>query len=248
MPRHPFSSIFIRHTTTYEHQTSTRITHYTSQPGFASAIVVTSDGKLLIYPVHFNKPTLCELSVKTMSQNSSETAEENHHFQELLLAPPWRKLSRPSPPSAPTSKCRSCLESFTMYELRALSTCGHCYCKDCVHWLVDNSLKGMVHFPARCCGMPIKLGPDVADFLPAETIERYETRMLEFCQRNKRYCARASCSAFLRNSDIQGEIGTCRVCKERTCIQCKHKAHEGECKTDDDETQLLEFAKKARWQ
>lgn len=142
-------------------------------------------------------------------------------------------------------ECTGCMEYFPPDE-GLITDCNHNYCQKCVYYLLTNAMKDIAYFPPRCCKEPIP--PEKFSYgLPPGLDKTYRERLEIFYAKDKTYCSRDSCTLPIYSHRFKGEIGTCSICQEKTCVECKRNAREGECKIDDDK-EFLDFVKTQGWQ
>lgn len=141
------------------------------------------------------------------------------------------------------SACREEKHSFDI--LHAL--CGHEYCRDCIASFFNLSTFHESVFPPRCCQQEISV--DLAtEMLSPELRTRFLKTAEKFHTPNRIFCFSSSCSELIPRSQIAGDIGTCHVCSERTCIMCKSAAHNGDCPQDPTLQQVIKTGDSLNWQ
>ncbi|KAG7286790.1 hypothetical protein NEMBOFW57_009106 [Staphylotrichum longicolle] len=113
--------------------------------------------------------------------------------------------------------------------------------------LFQASLSDESLFPPRCCGQPIPLDSCRAH-LPAKLAGEFLAKKTEMETPNRTYCHQATCSAFISQQFIDGEVGTCVRCSKTTCVLCKRASHEGDCPHDPAAQELLRVAAENGWQ
>lgn len=102
-------------------------------------------------------------------------------------------------------------------------------------------------FLPRCCGQPI-MTSIARIFLKSDLIKDYEKKKIEFETPNRTYRYYSWCSAFIATSNIEDEVASCSDCGRTTCINCKERAHTGDCPNDPSLHLLLETARENGWQ
>lgn len=125
--------------------------------------------------------------------------------------------------------------------------CGHEYCRDCITSLSNLSTIDESVFPPRCCQHEISV--DLArEMLSPELLTRFLKTAEGFRTPNRIYCFNSACSELISWSQIAGDIGTCRMCSERTCTVCKSAAHNGDCPQGPTLQQVIETGDSLNWQ
>ncbi|PWY70394.1 hypothetical protein BO94DRAFT_423230, partial [Aspergillus sclerotioniger CBS 115572] len=143
------------------------------------------------------------------------------------------------------SECVACTELRPMSDM-FVAPCSHQYCRKCIHKLVEDSLIDESLFPPRCCRMPIVLS-SVQAFLGQELAKRYEEKKMEREDPYRTYCPNAACATYLMPFQVQGYIGTCKICRQQTCTLCKRQVHAG-AQCIDEYHEVLDLAKEQGWQ
>jgi hypothetical protein len=142
------------------------------------------------------------------------------------------------------STCSCCLEENG--ELVTLK-CGHMYCGHCLGSLVDKSMADEARFPPRCCKQAIDVY-SVADVLGRDRVEQFERKKVEYSTKDRTYCSRLTCSAFVATSGRATDTVKCGRCGRVTCRTCKKVEHGGDCVQDEGVRQVLEVAGREQWQ
>ncbi|KAK8186656.1 hypothetical protein BC567DRAFT_154388, partial [Phyllosticta citribraziliensis] len=144
-------------------------------------------------------------------------------------------------------QCAACLEDKKYFEC-ASTPCGHYYCADCIEHLFLDAVKDETLYPPRCCRTEIPLD-SVRKFLSLRTERDFIRKAPEWETKNRTYCARPTCSAWIRPYLIRNDIADCPSCRSRTCTICKAGAHgDRDCPQDKETQQLLEMAQDNQWQ
>lgn len=170
---------------------------------------------------------------------------------EQPMAPPAPAPARPQtnyPPIFPpiqTVKCLACTEDCHPGEV-IKAPCKHIYCGDCLESLFRAAMKDETLYPPRCCKKPIPMA-DAIEVLPRGLVSEFNNRREEFETKDKTYCHRPQCSAFIRPYTINGNLARCSRCRETTCADCKNKWHFGDCPKDEGVEQLMATAQENRW-
>ncbi|KAL6817111.1 hypothetical protein J3E69DRAFT_374967 [Trichoderma sp. SZMC 28015] len=163
--------------------------------------------------------------------------------------PSSRQTTRAGNSSSASTKgrCLACMEDVPLSET-VQCPCSHEYCRACIAKLFKAAMSDESLFPPRCCGQSIPLGMNQI-FLPAELVREYREKELEYRTPNRTYCHRPSCSAFIPQQSIQGDIAVCTKCRKKTCTFCKGKSHKkGHCPEDAATSDLLRIASENGWQ
>ncbi|KUJ11856.1 uncharacterized protein LY89DRAFT_653328 [Mollisia scopiformis] len=144
-------------------------------------------------------------------------------------------------------QCTACQDTFIFCELGRAS-CGHEYCRGCLHELFSASITDDSLFPPRCCRQPITCGGGMRLFLTTDLVRQYEAKKVEFETADRTYCSNTTCSIFIRIEHIAKEKAYCPECSTLTCVICKSGSHLGDCPEDTALQQVLETAQENGWQ
>lgn len=151
---------------------------------------------------------------------------------------------------APLKVCVSCGDAHSVFDT-ALCPCKHEYCQECLNNLFQTSLKDESLFPPSCCGqqIPVEKLEISEGSIPLGLMERFTAKKLEMDTPDRTYCHKPTCSMFIYAWYIDGDVGTCVGCDEKTCAKCKGAAHDGDCGEVDEATQeVLRLATENGWQ
>ena len=143
-------------------------------------------------------------------------------------------------------ECISCSDKRPQLDI-SRCPCSHNYCRDCLQSLFHACLSDESLFPPRCCGKPIPLDSCRAH-LSSTLAGEFLAKKVEFETPNRTYCHQPACSAFIPPQFIDGEVGTCVRCKNKTCAVCKGSSHQGDCPHDPAAQALLAVAQENGWQ
>ncbi|KAK7559004.1 hypothetical protein IWX48DRAFT_670636 [Phyllosticta citricarpa] len=192
----------------------------------------------------------------TAQWSDSDLELENIHSNGTSLQSKAGGSSRHGAPTAITREskepslyrqCAACLEEKRYYEC-ARAPCDHNYCADCIDHLFLDAVKDESLYPPRCCRTEIPLS-SVRNFLSLRTESDFMKKAPEWEAKDRTYCARPVCSAWIPRHRIQSDIGDCPSCRAKTCTICKAGAHDdGDCLEDEATQQLLELAQENKWQ
>lgn len=161
-----------------------------------------------------------------------------------------------APEEPAEGECIICADDLPTSELIRPEGCPeteppHYYCKGCMKMAFEGALRDEAMFPVRCCPAagPFNLA-QVRHQFDQDFRRRFALREAEMKSRDRIYCHRQTCSAFIRPEDIQGDMATCRACRSDTCVRCKKQHLPGEeCpEVDKDTKDTLELGKAERWQ
>jgi hypothetical protein len=123
--------------------------------------------------------------------------------------------------------------------------CGHRWCKGCLETTFSLSLRDETTYPPRCCWYNIPL-KEVQKHLPKSLSREFQSRQLEMKTKNKTYCHKPNCSAFIAPHSIHNGEAICQKCNARTCANCRGKSHFGPCSAGEDAA-FMEFASSKNW-
>ncbi|KAH7118407.1 hypothetical protein EDB81DRAFT_667810 [Dactylonectria macrodidyma] len=125
--------------------------------------------------------------------------------------------------------------------------CSHDYRHSCLVDLVKAAIRDESLFPPPCCGKPVPVDAN-SSLLPHQILKDFVAKKLEYGTKDRTYCHRPACSAFIPPDAIANAVATCVECKHKTCVTCKTVAHGGDCPKDAATQQLLRVAKDEGWQ
>ncbi|KAL2177459.1 uncharacterized protein P884DRAFT_200668 [Thermothelomyces heterothallicus CBS 202.75] len=161
-----------------------------------------------------------------------------------------RAASRPVPRTRggeqPKIECIGCGDKRYRSDV-SRCPCSHEYCRECLASLFTASLSDESLFPPRCCGQPIPLDSCRA-YLPTNLAGEFLVKKAEMETPNRTYCHQPTCSVFIPQQFIDGEVATCPRCQQTTCVTCKGQSHEGDCPYDVASQELLRVAAENGWQ
>ncbi|KAF1843097.1 uncharacterized protein K460DRAFT_240523, partial [Cucurbitaria berberidis CBS 394.84] len=123
----------------------------------------------------------------------------------------------------------------------------HTYCRPCLVDLFTSAIVNTTLFPPRCCKTPIPLDICRA-ILPEKLIKDFDSKVEELATPNPTYCSSSDCSKFIHPNNIKADIASCVYCKEKTCVRCKLKGHQGLCPSDPHVQLLMDVARRGKWQ
>ena len=144
-------------------------------------------------------------------------------------------------------QCTACQDdSFDFDTLTA--PCGHPYCRVCIAELFERSTVDESLFPPRCCRQAIPI-EDIETLVEPALVAKFTDKSIELGTKDRTYCHRPGCSAFIFPDYVHGETGTCSSCWYRTCTICKGAEHIGaDCPNDPLLHQVLDAAEEHGWQ
>ena len=151
-----------------------------------------------------------------------------------------------APLSAPEdmAECLACSTKYPKSKLIKLP-CEDKYCQVCLLRLFKAAMKDETMYPPRCCRKTIRI--ELAQkHLPQALIRQFKAKGLEMETRNRTYCSRSACSAFIKPQSIHNGQAICQRCRAVTCSKCKTAWHFGPCKEEDD-TGFFDFVRSTDW-
>lgn len=154
------------------------------------------------------------------------------------------------PPSEPAPSCRICYDETNPSNLLKLPCyrSQNCYyCSPCLTKLFELALKDEAHYPPKCHRRQISLNT-ARRYLPKSLIRQYQIKSLELSTKNKVYCSKVSCNAFVAPHSIHNGLAHCQECHTRTCVQCKEGEHFGPCDEGAGILVLQRLAESQKWQ
>ncbi|KAK4996026.1 hypothetical protein LTR66_004278 [Elasticomyces elasticus] len=194
--------------------------------------------------------TLAKLAAKYVSDASTPDAVSHRHPKVGAdhTIPESSRWAATRTTEAPTGfrRCVACTEDKKFYDL-ARAPCQHEYCRNCLASLFESAMTDESLYPPRCCRQVIPVNR-VRVFLSSELTRRFEKKSIELDSKDRTYCFAPSCSTFISNDNIKGDIATCLECSRTTCVTCKAAAHTGDCPNDAALQQLLATAENQEWQ
>lgn len=114
--------------------------------------------------------------------------------------------------------CTICRDPIVETEIKA--PCGHFFDRDCLQDLFRRATTDESLFPPQCCvtEIPVDL---VRQYFDYPVISAFETKAIEFNTKDRVYCCRPTCSAFLGAVTSERADMTCPSCNAVTCGSCK---------------------------
>ncbi|KAI7365836.1 hypothetical protein KC354_g4596 [Hortaea werneckii] len=125
--------------------------------------------------------------------------------------------------------------------------CGHWYCDECLQTLFRATITDESLFPPGCCKQPFEFIA-IRPHLPEELAAQFEAKKEELGNKNRIYCTRPTCSAFIGTDHRNKRVAVCPDCKSETCMACKGPMHEDECPVDEALESVLKLAGDEDWQ
>ena len=148
---------------------------------------------------------------------------------------------------AASSELRACVACCDNFPPTWVSTlrCKCFYCGLCIEKLFEASLREETRFPPACHQVPITL-KIARSRLTQATLRAYEARFRELSTRNKVYCHRPRCSAFIATHSVHNGAAHCQRCHSVTCFSCRNAWHYGQC-TPEKDAGLFELMRTCNW-
>ncbi|KAK4148969.1 hypothetical protein C8A00DRAFT_47328 [Chaetomidium leptoderma] len=163
------------------------------------------------------------------------------------------RRKRPSP-NVPMP-CICCREEFTT-DNDSLHTlpCGHCYCRDCLAIMVEQSMRDESKMPPRCCTQPIP-SAIIKLVLPREKQQLFLKAVVQYSTpwEARIFCPNTSCGEFIPPADRADPKhpfeALCKTCRTRVCVMCKRNAHRlgQDCPEDHDSDAVLKMGESSGW-
>ena len=138
--------------------------------------------------------------------------------------------------------CASRLVRNDLVELR----CGDLWCRSCLERVFECAMKDETVYPPRCCVSTISL-KSVRHHIPKRLFREYQAKQLELSTRDKTYCHKLRCSAFIAPHSIHNGQAICQKCRSKTCAKCRQEWHFGPCPEFGDVHDFMKFAESRRW-
>ncbi|KAL2198577.1 hypothetical protein P885DRAFT_32989 [Corynascus similis CBS 632.67] len=163
------------------------------------------------------------------------------------------KRRRPSP--GQPMPCICCREDFPI-DNTCLHTlpCGHCYCRDCLAIMVEQSIIDESRMPPRCCTQPIP-SAIIRMVLPREKQQLFLKAVVQYSTpwEARIFCPNTSCGEFIPPTDKPDFKhpfeALCKTCQTRVCTMCKRNAHQlgHDCPEDKESDAVLRMGEKSGW-
>ncbi|KAK5703595.1 hypothetical protein LTR17_021964 [Elasticomyces elasticus] len=144
-----------------------------------------------------------------------------------------------------THSCDICCEPSKLKDLLG-APCGCSLCSNCLYTIFRLATRDETLYPPSCCHRPLPIHKSFRH-LPKATVHEFKLRWPELATKDKKYCHKSTCSAFIAPQHIHNFEGYCQKCRSKTCVKCSSAAHFGPC-TFEGDADLLETAKEERWQ
>ncbi|KAK4145742.1 uncharacterized protein C8A04DRAFT_10430 [Dichotomopilus funicola] len=178
------------------------------------------------------------------------------------------KLRRKKPSPDSPMPCICCREEFTQGNgtLHTLP-CGHCYCRDCLAIMVDQSITDESKMPPRCCAQPFP-SAIIKLVLPREKHQLFLKTVVQYSTpwEARVFCPNPTCGEFIppidkspttdKTGDSQHHHAPpnpfeafCRHCQTRACLMCKRFAHQPgqDCPEDRESDAVLKMGERSGW-
>lgn len=133
-----------------------------------------------------------------------------------------------------------------------VAPCGHKYCSRCLRKMAKMALQDTAMFPLRCCSQEIPSN-QVSSVMSAQARRLYICRVAEHSlpPAERWYCPHTTCGRWISPRHIKqnSQAQKCPHCRARICSSCRDLAHgHRDCVKDPDLGQVLEVARRHRWQ
>lgn len=129
--------------------------------------------------------------------------------------PPHTSLERPE-------SCVICRDEITGPVI--LAPCGDAYDVECLVDLFRSATVDESLFPPACCRQPFDV-TKIRPYLSKDLLILFEKKAIEFRTKDRVYCHRLTCSAFLGPATATASRLNCLQCFSVTCGHCKKEAH-----------------------
>ncbi len=165
-----------------------------------------------------------------------------------------------------TRPCICCREDYTT-DTSTLHTlpCGHCYCRDCLSTMVEQSITDESKMPPRCCTQPIP-SAIIKLVLPREKQQLFLKSVLQYSTpwESRLFCPNTTCGEFIpppasktipnkshakQTSSTNPFETLCPACYTLICTMCKRPAHPPgqDCPSDPAADAVLRLGERAGW-
>ena len=135
--------------------------------------------------------------------------------------------------------CLACAKKFDSKHLAKLP-CGYAYCNGCLEYVFRRAMRDETAYPPRCCYHTISL-KTVRRHLPNTLVRDFREKQLELATKDKIYCHKPTCSAFIAPHSIHNGQAICQRCGAGTCSKCRAEWHFGPC-TGGVDKEFVDFA------
>lgn len=126
--------------------------------------------------------------------------------------------------------------------------CGHAYDKECLESLFRKATTDESLFPPRCCVTEIPLNI-VRQHFDRSVVSAFESKSVEFSTKDRVYCYRSICSAFLGSATSTSTAMKCHSCASVTCGSCKEELRiPGHICIPRIEQEVAHLAQEQQWQ
>ncbi|KAI9674881.1 MAG: hypothetical protein M1829_003621 [Trizodia sp. TS-e1964] len=141
--------------------------------------------------------------------------------------------------------CTAC-NTLVLYRDAIHAPCSHDYCQPCARSLFENAVPLEANFPPRCCWYPIPITV-LEGFFDADFMALLKSKEYEYRSTRRTYCAKPTCSAFIRPDTYSGSAAKCPECNAVTCAECNKPFHDGKCLKDKEFKKFIRFTRRRGW-
>ncbi|KAI0082223.1 hypothetical protein K474DRAFT_846399 [Panus rudis PR-1116 ss-1] len=125
--------------------------------------------------------------------------------------------------------------------------CRHAYDVKCLEAMFRQAANDEESFPPRCCNQEMSVD-DFGSFLDADLLDTFLRKAVEYRTKDRVYCSRKQCSAFIGAATALPTSVRCRVCRSQTCGACKGEAHGENEECHGSDATIFDLAKTQGWQ
>ncbi|TBU35055.1 hypothetical protein BD311DRAFT_201275 [Dichomitus squalens] len=192
-------------------------------------------------------------SVRTLATNSTATSSSVISVRPLSTstvptasrAPSSSSKQLPSNASVRSETCVICRDAIHGPVIRA--PCGDTYDVNCIVDLFRTATVDESLFPPACCRQPFNVSV-IRQYLNRDLATLFDKKAVEFGTKDRVYCHRPTCSAFLGAATATASYLTCKECWSNTCGHCKAAAHSLSTRcTSAEDASVVALAEQSGW-
>ncbi|KAI1797701.1 hypothetical protein LXA43DRAFT_981615 [Ganoderma leucocontextum] len=184
-------------------------------------------------------------TVTSPTSSTAITATVNRNSSTASLAPSSSSKQLPSSSHVRIETCVICRDAIHGPVIRA--PCGDAYDVGCLVDLFRAATTDESLFPPACCHQPFNV-VTVRQFLNRDLATLFDKKAIEFGTKDRVYCYRLTCSAFLGAATAFASHLPCPECRYNTCGHCKAAGHSlsTSCTVAEDAA-VVELAEQSGW-
>ena len=117
-------------------------------------------------------------------------------------------VPEPAPQPVRPIACTACADDYHPHNI-ARVPCGHRYCRGCLEELYTSCMTDETLLPPRCCHQEFPWAV-VSRYLSQQCRSKFGQKRVELETKDRTYCYRPTCSAFIKLDAIVDSVGSCR--------------------------------------